>query len=97
MAEATRHSPFPTVTGSEVGTWPSQANERRNTRAVWISQEELLFCWDNVAQWYEVKICRMSILHHMERSWVYGDSTGGEDNTWSLRVIETPWNAEWKV
>lgn len=21
----------------------------------------------------------MSILHHMERSWVYGDSTGGED------------------
>lgn len=58
MAEATRHSRFPTVTGSEVGTWPSQANERRNTRAVWISQEELLFCWDNVAQWYEVKICR---------------------------------------
>ena len=81
MAEATRHSPFPTVTGSEVGTWPSQTNERTNTRAVWISREELLFCWDNVAQWYEVKICRMSILHRMERSWVYGDSTGGEDNT----------------
>lgn len=36
----------------------------------------------------------VAFLHHMERSWLCGDSSGREDRTCSLRMIETIWNGE---